>query len=162
MLPVQKIFFEWPAIRLHIIIFQLFCTKRKVSLFTAFSGALRVTAMFPSFCTVVVFSAHPLSMSWSAIPHNSPPTADPHPARTFLQRSSLSSFYLLERVFGAMSYAGRTPAPRPPDRGSFPLDHDGECASSMREYLDCMKRARNNNSLCREQSKRYLECRMDR
>lgn len=96
------------------------------------------------------------------VERNSPPTADPHPARTFLQRSSLSSFYLLERVFGAMSYAGRTPAPRPPDRGSFPLDHDGECASSMREYLDCMKRARNNNSLCREQSKRYLECRMDR
>ena len=61
-----------------------------------------------------------------------------------------------------MSYAGRSPAPRPPDRGSFPLDHDGECAASMREYLDCMKRARNDNSGCRDESKRYLECRMDR
>jgi hypothetical protein len=32
----------------------------------------------------------------------------------------------------------------------------------MQIYLDCMKKARNDNSLCREESKNYLECRMSR
>jgi cytochrome c oxidase assembly protein subunit 19 len=62
-----------------------------------------------------------------------------------------------------MSFAGqRLPPPRPPEKGSFPLDHDGECTAPMQLYLDCMKRAKNDNSVCREESKRYLECRMDR
>ncbi len=52
--------------------------------------------------------------------------------------------------------------PTPPDRGSFPLDHDGECSSVMKEYLLCLKRGAGRNSEdCRSLAKRYLQCRMD-
>ncbi|WWC86775.1 uncharacterized protein L201_001654 [Kwoniella dendrophila CBS 6074] len=49
----------------------------------------------------------------------------------------------------------------PPQRGSFPLDHDGECKEYMMSYLKCMRTNANNNGQCRLQSKKYLECRMD-
>lgn len=64
--------------------------------------------------------------------------------------------------FGAPPGSQRVGAPRPPEKGSFPLDHDGECTQPMLLYLDCMKKARNDNSKCREESKGYLECRMER
>ncbi|ODV75199.1 Cox19p CYBJADRAFT_147103 [Cyberlindnera jadinii NRRL Y-1542] len=52
--------------------------------------------------------------------------------------------------------------PTPPERGSFPLDHDHECSSIMTEYLECMKLVRGNNALnCRLLAKKYLGCRMD-
>ncbi|KAF9130841.1 Cytochrome c oxidase assembly protein cox19 [Mortierella sp. 14UC] len=50
----------------------------------------------------------------------------------------------------------------PPDRGSFPLDHDGECTVFMKEYLSCLKENQNNNGKCRHISKQYLSCRMDK
>ncbi|WWD07526.1 hypothetical protein V865_005627 [Kwoniella europaea PYCC6329] len=49
----------------------------------------------------------------------------------------------------------------PPQRGSFPLDHDGECKEFMLSYLKCLKLHSNDNGKCRLQSKKYLECRMD-
>ncbi|SHO79505.1 Similar to S.cerevisiae protein COX19 (Protein required for cytochrome c oxidase assembly) [Malassezia sympodialis ATCC 42132] len=49
----------------------------------------------------------------------------------------------------------------PPERGSFPLDHDGECTAAMREYLACLKAHQNNNGACRHLSKAYLACRME-
>ncbi|TQS32045.1 hypothetical protein Golomagni_07654 [Golovinomyces magnicellulatus] len=53
--------------------------------------------------------------------------------------------------------------PTPPQRGSFPLDHDGECKDVMKNYLACMKQARGvNENQCRELAKSYLSCRMDR
>ena len=33
--------------------------------------------------------------------------------------------------------------PTPPERGSFPLDHDGECTKYMQEYLKCMQLVQN-------------------
>ncbi|KAG0256818.1 Cytochrome c oxidase assembly protein cox19 [Mortierella polycephala] len=50
----------------------------------------------------------------------------------------------------------------PPDRGSFPLDHDGECSAFMKEYLICLKENQNNNGKCRHLSKEYLNCRMQK
>ncbi|KAF9283393.1 Cytochrome c oxidase assembly protein cox19 [Mortierella alpina] len=50
----------------------------------------------------------------------------------------------------------------PPDRGSFPLDHDGECSVFMKEYLGCLKENQNNNGKCRHLSKKYLSCRMEK
>lgn len=50
----------------------------------------------------------------------------------------------------------------PPDRGSFPLDHDGECSVFMKEYLACLKENQNNNGKCRHLSKKYLSCRMEK
>ncbi|PWN38655.1 hypothetical protein IE81DRAFT_274504, partial [Ceraceosorus guamensis] len=49
-----------------------------------------------------------------------------------------------------------------PDRGSFPLDHEGECTLAMREYMKCMRSNSNDNGACRELSKAYLMCRMDK
>ncbi|WFC99474.1 Cytochrome c oxidase assembly protein cox19 [Malassezia yamatoensis] len=49
----------------------------------------------------------------------------------------------------------------PPERGSFPLDHYGDCKEAMKEYMKCLKENKNNNGACRHLSKKYLECRMD-
>lgn len=50
----------------------------------------------------------------------------------------------------------------PPDRGSFPLDHEGECTSIMREYMQCLKSNAKESGKCRHLSRSYLECRMDK
>ncbi|ROW16129.1 hypothetical protein VPNG_01821 [Cytospora leucostoma] len=53
--------------------------------------------------------------------------------------------------------------PIPPQRGSFPLDHDGECTDVMKRYLTCIKKVKGvNENECRELAKSYLSCRMDR
>ncbi|KSA00999.1 uncharacterized protein AC631_03250 [Debaryomyces fabryi] len=53
-------------------------------------------------------------------------------------------------------------SPTPPERGSFPLDHDGECKQQMMDYLKCMKFTENLNAPnCRVLAKNYLKCRMD-
>ncbi|OCK83078.1 hypothetical protein K432DRAFT_291871 [Lepidopterella palustris CBS 459.81] len=52
--------------------------------------------------------------------------------------------------------------PIPPERGSFPLDHDGECKSIMTTYLRCLRSHRGTNDPeCRLLSKSYLQCRME-
>ncbi|KAH3867786.1 cytochrome c oxidase assembly protein COX19-like [Dreissena polymorpha] len=51
--------------------------------------------------------------------------------------------------------------PTPPDKGSFPIDHEGKCKVPMRRYMDCLRRKEYDNNLCRELSKEYLQCRMD-
>ncbi|KAK9717349.1 Cytochrome c oxidase assembly protein cox19 [Basidiobolus ranarum] len=50
----------------------------------------------------------------------------------------------------------------PPDRGSFPLDHEGECKEAMMEYMECLKQNKAVNGACRDLSKAYLKCRMER
>ncbi|ODV85953.1 hypothetical protein CANARDRAFT_7310 [[Candida] arabinofermentans NRRL YB-2248] len=51
--------------------------------------------------------------------------------------------------------------PKPPDRGSFPLDHFGDCKNQMTEYLKCLKLVKNENAPnCRILAKGYLDCRM--
>ncbi|KAH8927691.1 hypothetical protein BT69DRAFT_1258051 [Atractiella rhizophila] len=52
--------------------------------------------------------------------------------------------------------------PTPPDRGSFPLDHEGECKAFMTTYLQCLKAHGNSNTECRHLAKEYLNCRMDK
>ncbi|EER39896.1 cytochrome c oxidase assembly protein [Histoplasma capsulatum var. duboisii H88] len=52
--------------------------------------------------------------------------------------------------------------PTPPERGSFPLDHDGECKSIISSYLRCLKKGGGvNDETCRKLAKSYLTCRMD-
>ncbi|KAK4197743.1 hypothetical protein QBC40DRAFT_100658 [Triangularia verruculosa] len=56
-----------------------------------------------------------------------------------------------------------TTRPTPPQRGSFPLDHDGECKDVMMSYLSCIKKVKGvNQDECRQLAKSYLGCRMDR
>ncbi|GAM22928.1 hypothetical protein SAMD00019534_061030 [Acytostelium subglobosum LB1] len=53
-------------------------------------------------------------------------------------------------------------APTPPDKGSFPLDHDQECLQPMNSYIKCLADNKNQSRMCMELSKLYLQCRMDR
>ncbi|KAM7190633.1 cytochrome c oxidase assembly protein COX19 [Naviculisporaceae sp. PSN 640] len=56
-----------------------------------------------------------------------------------------------------------TTKPTPPQRGSFPLDHDGECKHVMTTYLNCIKKVKGvNEDQCRQLAKSYLSCRMER
>ncbi|KAI8977623.1 hypothetical protein BDF20DRAFT_913938 [Mycotypha africana] len=50
---------------------------------------------------------------------------------------------------------------KPPLKGSFPLDHDGECKTFMKDYVKCLRENKNNNGLCRQFSEAYLKCRME-
>ncbi|KAH9836516.1 uncharacterized protein C8Q71DRAFT_835013 [Rhodofomes roseus] len=50
----------------------------------------------------------------------------------------------------------------PPDRGSFPLDHYGECKDHMKVYLDCLRKNASNSTPCRHLNRDYLDCRMNR
>lgn len=66
-------------------------------------------------------------------------------------------------TFGAPGTGVKITKPIPPERGSFPLDHDAECQPIMKRYLTCLKSAKGVNSPeCRELSKGYLQCRMER
>ncbi|KAF8807275.1 hypothetical protein BYT27DRAFT_7223118 [Phlegmacium glaucopus] len=52
--------------------------------------------------------------------------------------------------------------PSAPDRGSFPLDHFGECKSKMQLYMACLKENSSTSTPCRNLSKDYLDCRMSK
>lgn len=49
----------------------------------------------------------------------------------------------------------------PPEKGSFPLDHEGSCKKFMLLYMTCLRENRDNVSACQTQSKEYLACRME-
>ncbi|XP_031835065.1 cytochrome c oxidase assembly protein COX19 [Nomia melanderi] len=51
--------------------------------------------------------------------------------------------------------------PVPPEKGSFPLDHEGFCKEPMLKYMRCLFENKNDNTLCRSLAKEYLGCRMD-
>jgi cytochrome c oxidase assembly protein subunit 19 len=56
--------------------------------------------------------------------------------------------------------AKRGPAPTPPDKGSFPLDHYGDCTAFQARYLQCVRESKAKSSDCKPVMKEYLECRM--
>ncbi|XP_078009042.1 cytochrome c oxidase assembly protein COX19 [Phascolarctos cinereus] len=62
----------------------------------------------------------------------------------------------------AMNFGTKSFQPRPPDKGSFPLDHFGECKAFKEKFLKCLRDNNFENTLCRNESKEYLECRMER
>ena len=49
-----------------------------------------------------------------------------------------------------------------PLKGVFPLDHFSDCTESFKAYMACLKEHNNENGKCREQSKQYLHCRMQK
>ena len=53
--------------------------------------------------------------------------------------------------------------PKPPDKGSFPLDHFRECSDAKELSLDCLKSQsmRADGDACRNLSSEYLTCRMN-
>ncbi|KAJ5370320.1 uncharacterized protein N7496_006412 [Penicillium cataractarum] len=65
--------------------------------------------------------------------------------------------------FGAPGGGSVNYKPTPPERGSFPLDHEGECKHIISGYLKCIKLNRGtNDEACRKLAKEYLTCRMDK
>lgn len=65
--------------------------------------------------------------------------------------------------FGAPGGRASTYKPTPPERGSFPLDHDADCKHLISSYLRCLKtqsRPGTNSEECRQLAKGYLGCRM--
>jgi len=49
----------------------------------------------------------------------------------------------------------------PPDKGSFPIDHENDCQYKQKEYLRCLEGRSYDNLACRYLAKEYLQCRMD-
>ncbi|BGP53779.1 hypothetical protein JCM8202_005551 [Rhodotorula sphaerocarpa] len=64
--------------------------------------------------------------------------------------------------FGRPSNTSLSLGGAPPQKGSFPLDHEGECKEYMKRYLKCMKESKQQSTDCRHLSKEYLACRMDK
>jgi cytochrome c oxidase assembly protein subunit 19 len=67
--------------------------------------------------------------------------------------------------FGAPGGGAKAYKPTPPERGSFPLDHDAECKHLISSYLRCLKSQSTpgeNNPECRLLAKGYLNCRMEK
>jgi hypothetical protein len=56
--------------------------------------------------------------------------------------------------------AARGYAPVPPEKGSFPLDHGGQCRPLMKGFLECLAENRAAHARCATLSKAYLACRM--
>eukprot|EP00249_Psilotum_nudum_P036725 c850_g1_i1 orf=312-659(+) len=52
--------------------------------------------------------------------------------------------------------------PIPPEKGVFPLDRDRLCQPEMQVYLSCLQDNSHEADKCRQLSKNYLECRMER
>lgn len=61
-----------------------------------------------------------------------------------------------------MTFSQKTFTPTPPQKGSFPLDHEGECKKFMIKYMLCLHENQNENTKCREESREYLGCRMEK
>ena len=61
------------------------------------------------------------------------------------------------------SIPARGLAPKPPDKGSFALDHFRECSEAKDKYMACLKadNMRADSEECRKLSADYLQCRMD-
>lgn len=62
----------------------------------------------------------------------------------------------------SVTFGQKVFTPKPPDKGSFPLDHEGECKQGVLKYLLCLRDHDGNASPCRHLAKDYLECRMNR
>jgi len=60
------------------------------------------------------------------------------------------------------AFGGSRVKVRPPERGVFALDHEGECKKEMRLFLDCLKEHDRDHFPCRQLSRSYLQCRMDK
>jgi len=64
---------------------------------------------------------------------------------------------MASNVFGAKQFK-----PTAPDKGSFPLDHEGECRQFYVKYMICLNNTDFDASKCRQESKDYLGCRMEK
>lgn len=61
----------------------------------------------------------------------------------------------------SLTFGQKKFTPTPPDKGSFPLDHENICKRVMLQYMVCLRNQNDDNSKCRDEAKSYLECRMN-
>ncbi|XP_073846228.1 cytochrome c oxidase assembly protein COX19 [Musca autumnalis] len=50
--------------------------------------------------------------------------------------------------------------PTAPEKGSFPLDHEGLCKKYYLLYMRCLHQSDDQSSQCRKEAQEYLNCRM--
>lgn len=62
----------------------------------------------------------------------------------------------------ANNFSAQKQVIKPPQRGIFPLDHDAECRPNMEKYLSCLTESESDHYKCRQFSREYLECRMEK
>ncbi|KAI5717741.1 cytochrome c oxidase assembly protein COX19 [Diaphorina citri] len=62
----------------------------------------------------------------------------------------------------SMTFGQKKFIPTAPDKGSFPLDHYGDCKAFMTKYMICIKKNNSDSSACRDEIKDYLGCRMEK
>lgn len=67
-----------------------------------------------------------------------------------------------KKPMASTTFSHKSINPSPPDKGSFPLDHENECKIPMIAYFKCLSSNNFLNEPCREASKEYLECRMEK
>jgi len=60
------------------------------------------------------------------------------------------------------AFGGSRIQTKPPERGVFPLDHDGECKADMKAFQACLRSNGSDHFPCRNLSAKYLQCRMDK
>ncbi len=60
------------------------------------------------------------------------------------------------------SGASARPNAKPPEKGSFPLDHGGECKAHAQTFMACLDAHNHRHAPCKSLAKVYFECRMDR
>lgn len=63
-------------------------------------------------------------------------------------------------MFGATRTTKSIP-PTPPEKGSFPLDHEGRCKPEAQSYIRCLKMTKNDAKECLIFQQSYLKCRME-
>jgi hypothetical protein len=68
---------------------------------------------------------------------------------------------LTEHRMSSMIFNQKLLNPIPPEKGSFPLDHEGVCRDLMIKYLRCLWENDYSANNCKAISKSYLGCRMD-
>ncbi|XP_058979764.1 cytochrome c oxidase assembly protein COX19 [Musca domestica] len=50
--------------------------------------------------------------------------------------------------------------PTAPEKGSFPLDHEGLCKKYYLLYMRCLHQSDDQSAQCRNEAREYLNCRM--
>jgi cytochrome c oxidase assembly protein subunit 19 len=86
----------------------------------------------------------------------------------------------INAIMGMPGASSKSFQATPPDKGSFPLDHDGEytilnstmhglikqltgdCKKFMAAFMACLKLNNQNGRVCRDEAQAYLGCRMDK
>ena len=68
----------------------------------------------------------------------------------------------IPRTMSSMNFSSSKQYVRPPQRGVFQLDHDAECKPFIEKYMACLNDSNDVHHKCKELSKEYLQCRIDR